>query len=770
MLRLEFRLLALLSRPSCYRSSAVCSSLAQQALQTQHPKCDWEFAVATEAAPSRSLASFIQGLRSCASFSTAPTAAARQKQGILLVSACPALEPSNSGIGCRWSSSLAAFHGWVKERKGTAGGGNNGSEAKQKQEGVFFETADICGDGVDKQRGWAGGRGKQGGDGLRGTFRGPGGAGGSPFSNIRDKSFADLQQLLQQYGGSIKRGDLLAMFSRLKSVPEADAKQKVALLQHLLQLLEPQLQQCQPRGLGEVMLTCSKLGYGETQLYSSCLEVVVSKLQQADAQVLANIVYAIATAPTDMTRRQCWPVVKQQLLPAFTEAVADGQAAPQGISNVLWGVATMGQQLPAEQLQLLLIGFVRVVGEAAPQGIANVILAAAKMQQQVPAGQLQKLVEALADKLHSADPQAITNTMWGVARLRPQPFFPSPLLKPKAKQAILRLLPAMVPQGLANMAWACGMLGYQDEQLLLPLFNRGSKIMFAEGGSSSTEVGATCHALANMCWAAAVLDMQQLIRHVEQFAAAVSSKWEEAASEGKFQLYQVHMWLLDQQGNSRGLSACLSAQQLQECKEQWQKDIAECAASARTFPTHRAVFVAAQCLSGLGQPAQLEAVTADGLHTIDVVVVTKGNVRVAIEFDGPYHFRQPDLQPTGPTQCRNRSLAARGYVVVSVPYWEWDPLPNSQHVAYLQSKVQRALAGGQQRADVPAPLAAAAASINTMSAESGTGSSSLGAGSKRNRGSGGEKKKRSDACSSSSSRGSSSSSVSRGSSSSRKKQ
>ena len=250
----------------------------------------------------------------------------------------------------------------------------------------------------------------------------------------------------------------------------------------------------------------------------------------------------------------------------------------------------------------------------------------------------------------------------------------------------------MIPQDLASIAWACGMLGYWDEQLLLPLYKKAREVFFLGGGSSSTGVVVTTQHLANMCWAAAVLNLHQLISHVEQFAAAVSRKWEEAAPEEKLQLYQVHMWLLDQQGNSRGLAGCLTNQQLQECREQWQKGIGEVVASAKASSAHKAVYAAAQQLSFLGQPAELEAQTADGLHSIDVLVVTSGGVKVAIEVDGPQHFRQPDLQPTGITQWRNRSLAARGYVVVSVPPWEWRPLRPKQHLAYLESKVQQALA------------------------------------------------------------------------------
>ena len=866
--------------------------------------------------------------------------------------------------------SPAAAHDGGRGRGGRAGRGGSRSQAGGRQGRDEGWVASGSGRGTGGQGGWGAGRGGGRGGGGRGRGRGGGGggrgrgrmgggdAGDSLFSTIKDMGFAELQQLVQQYGGSMKQNNFLAVVSRLKSVPASSLEQKVAFLKQFLQMLEPQLQQLQPRGLAEIISTCSKLGYGDAGLYSSCLGVFVSKLQQADARILANAVYATATAPNSgRTRQQCWPVVEQQLLPAFVKAVADaapqaisnvvwgiaklgeklsrlqlqelvkclltqlnaakpqeianfiwgvatmgqqlpdhqvqllvagliqkldaakpqdiantiwgvatmgqqlpdhqvqplmarfanklGAAKPQELANTIWGVATMGQQLPDQQVQLLVAGLANKVDAANPQEIANTIwavatmgqqlpdhqvqllvagfanklgaatpqeiadtvwgvatmgqqlpdhqvellvvqlvnkldaakpqaiantivgvarmgqqlpdqqvqllvaglvnkldsakpqeiantiwgvatmgqqvhadqlqellkqllpmLATAKpldvshavwgiatMGQQLPAEQLQQLLKVLALKLPSAHPQAVANAMWGVARLQPQPFLPVPLLAPEAKEAIIGMLPAVIPQHLANIAWACGMLGYRDEQLLLPFFNKAKEVFFVDEGSSSMAVVATTQHLSNMCWAAAVLNMQQLISHVDQFAAAVSSKWEEAVPEGKRQLYQVHMWLLDQQGNSRGFGDCLTKQQLQDCREQWQKQMAEDTSSAKASSAHRAVYAAAHQLSFLSQPPELEARTADGLHSIDVLVITSGGVKVAIEFDGPTHFRQPDLQPTGPTQWRNRSLAARGYVVVSVPYWEWNPLLPKQSVDYLEGKVQQALAG-----------------------------------------------------------------------------
>ena len=50
--------------------------------------------------------------------------------------------------------------------------------------------------------------------------------------------------------------------------------------------------------------------------------------------------------------------------------------------------------------------------------------------------------------------------------------------------------------------------------------------------------------------------------------------------------------------------------------------------------------------------------------------------RVAIEVDGPFHFLLPDgrglRRPNGPTLLKRRLLAAAGWRVISVPFYEWD--------------------------------------------------------------------------------------------------
>jgi hypothetical protein len=69
-----------------------------------------------------------------------------------------------------------------------------------------------------------------------------------------------------------------------------------------------------------------------------------------------------------------------------------------------------------------------------------------------------------------------------------------------------------------------------------------------------------------------------------------------------------------------------------------------------------------------------DAVTPDGALLLDIAGRTAAGVLVAVEADGPTHYRQPDGGLTGPTQYRNRALAVRGYSLVSVPGHEWAKL------------------------------------------------------------------------------------------------
>jgi hypothetical protein len=274
----------------------------------------------------------------------------------------------------------------------------------------------------------------------------------------------------------------------------------------------------------------------------------------------------------------------------------------------------------------------------------------------------------------------------------------------------------MGSQGLGNIAWACGTLGYRDDQLLRPVYQTARNLLALQeaisdssrnrskkgssGGdvvTSRRETAMNVQELSILCWAAAVLDMQAVVEDVQHFAAACSTRWSDMDTQGLQQLYQVHMWLQDHQPDSPGLLTALSEPQLQQCKEAWEAALAAAAVAGKASPAHQAVFAAAERLGILqGEELQLEARTPDGLISIDILARVADGTCIALEVDGHFsHFRQPDLQPTGTTLWRNRALETRGYVVVSVPYWEWNPLLQGGEVAaqvvYLEGKVGQAM-------------------------------------------------------------------------------
>ncbi|GLC42994.1 hypothetical protein PLESTM_001410700 [Pleodorina starrii] len=73
-----------------------------------------------------------------------------------------------------------------------------------------------------------------------------------------------------------------------------------------------------------------------------------------------------------------------------------------------------------------------------------------------------------------------------------------------------------------------------------------------------------------------------------------------------------------------------------------------------------------------GAAEQSRATSSSGKRT---TTTAQQLIRLAVEADGPWHFTSNSRQPLGTTLCRRRCLEARGWVVVSVPYWRWYDIP-----------------------------------------------------------------------------------------------
>jgi hypothetical protein len=309
--------------------------------------------------------------------------------------------------------------------------------------------------------------------------------------------------------------------------------------------------------------------------------------------------------------------------------------------------------------------------------VSNTLWAVATMGQQIPAGQLQQLLGVLVDKLKQATPQNVSNALLACARLG---FFPRKLL---AAPALAGLLAAGNPQDLANAAWACGQLGHRDEQLMGALLAEAQQQLKARSGKNRDDMSFNSQELCNLSWAVAVLDLMQHAQQVLQLAQACSNIWSSAVAKDHRQLWQVHTWLLDfQLAGGQGLQGSLTEQQLQQCRAAWDALLQQTAKKQQQTDFQHSVFQATQRLGiAWQQQPQMEqlsvgrdGVTPDGALLLDIAGRTAAGVLVAVEADGPWHFRQPDGGLMGTTQYRNRALAVRGYSLVSVPGHEWAEL------------------------------------------------------------------------------------------------
>jgi hypothetical protein len=369
---------------------------------------------------------------------------------------------------------------------------------------------------------------------------------------IRQQHQAALQQhLVPAFMAKSAEANAQDISNVLYGMADSEQQLPEEAVQQLLAVAVSQLHQATPQAVSYTLWAVATMGQqapaGQLQ---QLLDALVGQLHQANPQDVANTLWAVATMGQQVPAGQV-----QQLLDALVAELL--HANSQNVSNTLWALATIGQQVPAGQLQQLLDALVGQLRQAKSQGVSNTLWALATMGQQVPAGQLQQLLHALVGKLHQAKPQEVSNALWACAKLG---FLPQRLL---AEPGLAELLAADTPQGLANAAWGCGQVGHRDEQLMAALLAEVQQRLTAAETSSSCSF--TSQGLCNLCWAVAVLDLQQHAQQVLQLAKACSSMWSSTDVEGQQQLWQVHTWLLDfDLAGGQGLQGSLTQQQLQQ--------------------------------------------------------------------------------------------------------------------------------------------------------------------------------------------------------------
>jgi hypothetical protein len=323
------------------------------------------------------------------------------------------------------------------------------------------------------------------------------------------------------------------------------------------------------------------------------------------------------------------------------------------------------------------------------------------MWQELPVEQLQQLLASLVSIAPQASSQDLCNTLWACGKLG---FIPKQLL---SSAALPSKLQGATGQQLAAAARACGQLGHRHEQVVGVLLHEAASRLAAHAaaGAVAPAAGDVCgdsafsaDDLCNLCWCVAVLDLQHHASQALQFACCCSEQWADVGVEGRQQLFHVHCWLLTfQLAGEQGLWGSLSSEQLQQCRDTWQAALELAADTAYASAVLQSVLHALQQLpiSWAEAPAVAQGSVGangqpDGVLVVDVAARTSAGVLLAVEVDGPSHFRQPDGGLMGLMLWRNKALAARGYKLLSIPLATWEKLSGEQQQQqqYLQGRLK----------------------------------------------------------------------------------
>jgi hypothetical protein len=460
------------------------------------------------------------------------------------------------------------------------------------------------------------------------------------------------------------------------------------------------------------------------------VDALLAQLLQCGAQLVPQ---AISLALWGVANLEC--SVRQGPLLQLLQLLAAADAGPQALGLSLWAAAKMKAELPTVLLDQLYSQLAAVADQAEPQALSNALWAAAVslpqpylptaligVEEQTPAGREPQ------QQQQRKGPQQQGGRKQGAKQQRQQ------AQQAAALAAVVRKVPDMKPLELSNVALALALLGARRLDILRPVYDAaircsdsnssstqpqqaaasssGTVISGAGGAwggsssssSSSSEAEESCaasvlgpQALSNLCWAGATLGLHELEAQLRRLAAAAAALWDSGQFTGRVeegvQLYQLHMWLTELAG-TRGLQEELTPLQLQQCRDSMHALVMRTATSQLQLQ----VWEAAQQVDGL-HDVRLEVITEDGLLSVDIAAVLdmqqSGQQRVAIEVDGPWHWRRPDTQPTGPSVFRNKLLEQRGFLVLTVPFFKWQAIREQPaKVAYLQQAIARAAARG----------------------------------------------------------------------------
>lgn len=296
---------------------------------------------------------------------------------------------------------------------------------------------------------------------------------------------------------------------------------------------------------------------------------------------------------------------------------------------------------------------------------------------------LEQLLQLMLTHLKSMGSRHVTTILQSLARLA---YWDEAVLD-SILQHSARILASFSPPCLVGTIWSLATLGHQSAagfvtSLLLKARSRIKEF--------------TPLNLGLMLWSMAVLDIEES-RCIREFLYHALK-----LSQGPNLEMQIHQQLLSTMSWIKDRQVDLTEKYQAIVADIIQTSSSALAVSPQSVPTvsrvQEDVLSVVRSLPGCQAKGnvELEHLTADGLHSIDIALMLPSRTHIAIEVDGPMHFlacKDPStgrLVLNGRTKLRNRLLEARGWRVLSVPVQEWCGIVTErERRAYLEDRLRK---------------------------------------------------------------------------------
>ncbi|KAK9818101.1 hypothetical protein WJX72_007196 [[Myrmecia] bisecta] len=452
-----------------------------------------------------------------------------------------------------------------------------------------------------------------------------------------------------------------------------------------------------PQNVSNTLWAYAKVNKQMPSLFELAARHATFSMQTFQPQSMANMMWAFATL-------YCLPDER-----FITSLCAHALAllsdfSPQNISNTIWALGTLKYRNADALMHAVACEMVKRLrsGEAekafSRQHLANTLWGYATLDCDPGQDMLSTLADAMARRAGECNPQEVSNTVWAFAKLG---HYNEALMDTFAREAESRIW-EFSQQNLANMAWAFGKLSHFAPSLLDAVAKQALSMaqelslqhvtnilwtyasflhpvpgfyeaLLAEIRRRLAQEQFNAQQLSNMLWSLCILqrctqdEWRELLTQFGSLGIAPGDLPEEALT----QVYQSYLLMLvDQPGVDLAMPAGLR----ETAKSTWVAS----RKNVRVSWLHKDV---SRVLKEMGLDHDIEHVTQDQLFSVDISL--KGE-QVAIEADGPHHFTSNTRMPLGEMKARARLLNARGWQVISVPFFNWTGHTDAHHKALLR--------------------------------------------------------------------------------------